>query len=87
MLHYFVIVLCVFVLHVLIHRVVWFQGRIYYEEIGDYPGQSFFDVNDLTGQVSVQQDLRNDGIRLGTYTVCLTLLFDLIFVILWKYCL
>ena len=45
------------------------QGRIFYDEIGDYPAQSFFQVQNTTGMVMVAQDLRNDNIRQGTYTV------------------
>ena len=44
-------------------------GRIYYEEIGDYPAQSFFQVQNTSGVVTVSQDLRNDNIRQSTYTL------------------
>ncbi|KAJ8318063.1 hypothetical protein KUTeg_003154 [Tegillarca granosa] len=44
-------------------------GRIYYEAIGDYPAQSFFGVQNVSGQVSVQANLRNDNLRLNSYVL------------------
>lgn len=46
-----------------------FQGRIYYESIGDYPAQSFFVVQNTSGAISVTQDLRQDNLRLNSYLV------------------
>ncbi|XP_050391949.2 protocadherin Fat 4 [Patella vulgata] len=45
------------------------QGNIVYESIGDYPALSFFAVNRSTGIVSITRDLRNDNLRLSTYTL------------------
>ncbi|XP_076458561.1 protocadherin Fat 4-like [Babylonia areolata] len=44
-------------------------GRIFYEVVGDYPAPSFFDVNNVTGEVRVVQDLRADNLRLAAYTL------------------
>ncbi|XP_041364043.1 protocadherin Fat 4-like [Gigantopelta aegis] len=44
-------------------------GRIFYQTDGDYPAPSFFDVNNVTGDVRVKQDLRHDNLQLGSYTL------------------
>lgn len=41
-----------------------------YQEIGDYPGGAFFDVDTVTGHVTVVRSLRLDALKLSTYTVC-----------------
>nr|XP_034314272.1 protocadherin Fat 4 isoform X3 [Crassostrea gigas] len=40
-----------------------------YEIIGEYPAQSFFGIDRLTGQISVIQDLRLDGLKTTQYKV------------------
>jgi hypothetical protein len=40
-----------------------------YEMIGEYPAQSFFGVNNVTGQIRVIQDLRSDGLNTNQYKV------------------
>ncbi|XP_052686849.1 protocadherin Fat 3-like [Crassostrea angulata] len=40
-----------------------------YEIIGEYPAQSFFGVDRLTGQISVIQDLRLDGLKTTQYKI------------------
>ena len=42
---------------------------MFYEIVGVYPSQSFFSINNATGQISISQDLRNDGLKLTQYTV------------------
>ncbi|KAK3089813.1 hypothetical protein FSP39_006721 [Pinctada imbricata] len=42
-------------------------GRIYYESIGDYPAQSFFAVQNTSGDVTVTSNLRQDNLRLNSY--------------------
>lgn len=57
---------------------VWylsFQYSLVYEIIGEYPAQSFFGINNATGQISVIQDLRLDGLQTTQYKV-LTIYFD-----------
>ena len=42
-------------------------GQINYEMIGDYPTQSFFAINGLTGNISTTQSLKSDNLRNGVY--------------------
>ncbi|XP_046579035.1 protocadherin Fat 4-like [Haliotis rubra] len=44
-------------------------GRMYYEIIGNYPAPSFFKVHNMTGEITVEENLRNDNLRLGSYTL------------------
>lgn len=46
-----------------------FQGRIFYEVVGDYPAPSFFSVQNETGAISVAADLRTDNLGLVSYIV------------------
>ncbi|XP_062579030.1 protocadherin Fat 3-like [Saccostrea cucullata] len=46
-----------------------FPDTMVYEIIGQYPAQSFFGVNNATGQISVIQDLRLDGLKTTQYKV------------------
>ncbi|XP_060080745.1 protocadherin Fat 4-like, partial [Ylistrum balloti] len=44
-------------------------GEIMYETVGDYPAQSFFGVNNKSGEVTIIRDLRQDGLNLLSYTL------------------
>ncbi|KAK7482291.1 hypothetical protein BaRGS_00026419 [Batillaria attramentaria] len=45
------------------------RGVIMYEIVGDYPGQSFFAINNRTGEVTIDRDLRLDSLKQGSYVV------------------
>lgn len=45
------------------------QGRIFYEEIGDYPAQTFFAVDNTTGDVKVIDNLASDSLKLSFFQV------------------
>ena len=45
------------------------QESIRYELIGDYPTQSFFDLNSITGQLTVSSSLLTDSLRASFYRV------------------
>ncbi|KAL5018737.1 hypothetical protein ScPMuIL_004459 [Solemya velum] len=42
-------------------------GRVFYDEIGDYPAQSFFAVDDVNGDVTVTDSLQTDSLRLSFF--------------------
>ena len=46
------------------------QGAIRYELIGDYPTQSFFQLNSVTGNITTRASLKSDNLRSQSYTVC-----------------
>ncbi|XP_055954929.1 protocadherin Fat 4 [Patella vulgata] len=43
------------------------QGAIVYGITGIYPAQSFFDINNSTGQIFIKEDLKNDGLARPQY--------------------
>lgn len=55
----------------MLHYECFFPSKdtLVYEIIGEYPAQSFFGVDRLTGQISVIQDLRLDGLKTTQYKV------------------
>ncbi|RUS85645.1 hypothetical protein EGW08_006591, partial [Elysia chlorotica] len=45
-------------------------GSIRYSLIGDYPTQSFFQLNSTTGRISTSAGLKSDNLRASFYRVC-----------------
>ncbi len=45
------------------------QGEIVYELIGDYPAQSFFQIDGKTGVISTTSGLKTDSLRAQSYNV------------------
>ena len=45
-----------------------------YEIEGEYPSPSFFQINKDTGVLSLKKDLREDNLRLTSYTVSHTMI-------------
>ena len=50
-------------------RHVCFQGVIRYELVGVFPAQSFFDINEVTGEVVLRNSLLSDSDGRLLYTV------------------
>ncbi len=46
-----------------------FQGDVVYELTGVYPAQYFFWIDSQSGTVRVSQSLKNDNLRLISYSV------------------
>ena len=44
-------------------------GVIHYKMIGDYPAQSFFVIDSLSGQITTVVDLKTDSLRSSYYVV------------------
>ena len=45
------------------------KGSIYYELVGQFPAQSFFQVNFVTGRISLRNNLLSDSLETASYTL------------------
>ncbi len=46
-----------------------FQGQMIYEAIGLYPAELYFTVEENSGQIKVIENIKEDPLRLSSYTV------------------